>query len=212
LNRWTSWLVNAIELGLTYWVNLYVEPRLTDFLNPLPLVAPPLITLVLSGLIVVIVVDTTVARPKLVFRWADPRSRIESDPVIEVPAPPGKTVDVQVEFIGRSLLAKGIRKAFREPGVSVRVALGSSDAFRWRAEMRTSRAVVVDPEGQAVTMPFPRQGTAWVTLTAEMTEQALHHLEVEVQHTIDTSGYRSLLGRLVAKEHNVTKLRAIRTA
>jgi hypothetical protein len=210
LSRWSSWIVNAVQLGVTFYVNRAIEPKLKNLVDPLPVISPPLVTLILSGLIVVILTDLTVHRPRLVFRWSEPYDRTAFQPEIELRPPQPRGIDLQVELVGKSILTRLLRKSFRRPGVVARVELGSRDAIQLRGEKRTAQGVVVDDD--SVTIPFPAQGTSWVTMSAEVTERAPNHLSVTVEHRIETSGFRRMLARLVVKQHNVTTLRVIRTS
>jgi hypothetical protein len=211
VNRLTALIPAGLQLGITFYVNRFIEPKLKDFLEPLPVVAPPFITLILSGLLVVFLVDLTLARPRLMFRWSDPSSRTARPTVVEIRDAQKEVLDLQVELLGNSWLADLTRWALRSHTTTT-VTLDSEDAVALRYRDRSSRSVTVSDDGTAVSLPFAASGTKWVSLEAGLTDRSPPDVHINVRHAIETSGYRSVLARLVVKDHNVTTLRAIRTS
>jgi hypothetical protein len=211
VTKLSTLIPTGIQLGITFYVNRFIEPLLKDFLEPLPVVAPPFITLILSGLIVVFLVDLTVARPRLMFRWSDPSSRTARPTVVEIREGQTEALDVQVELLGDSWLAGAIRQALKK-GTTTTLRLDSDDAVALRHTDRSSQAVRVDDAGTTVSLPFAATGTRWVSLQASVTDRAPADINIKVAHAIETKGFRRLLSHLVIKDHNVTTLRAIRTS
>jgi hypothetical protein len=211
VSRWSTALGKGSQLGATFYVDQAVAPWLDNLVDPLPVIAPDLATLVISGLVVVFSTDALFALPELTFRWKDPTLREDFPTVVQMQHPSApRGMDIEVRLEGQSLLARGLRALLRGSSVRAEASLSPPGVVRLRREIGTAPGVNVASD--SVTFPFPAEALSWVSLSAEVTDQAPTSVDVAVQHSIGASGLRSVVGRLlVLRSHNLTTLRVIRS-
>jgi hypothetical protein len=210
--NWSESLGKGAQLGLTFYVNEAVNPVLDKLFDPIPVIAPDMITLILSGLVVVLGSNALLAFPRLNFRWRDPALRVDAGPEISLvhPGTDRTVMDLEVDLTGTSLLARIIRWALRRPGTRAQVTLSPPNVVLLRRELQSAGGVVVNTGD--IQFPFPSDHLTYAAISAEVASSApLSTTAVTLRYAIEASGWRSVVARfLVVKTENTKTLQVIR--